>query len=71
MTNDERRNNVEARMTKFFSAVFVIRSSESSFVGFVIRASSFSGHLPVFHELIWDFLEKTRGPLEDVAIPPA
>src|SRR5947209_17559024 len=27
--------------------------------------------LPVLHELIWDFLEKTRGPLENVAVPSA
>src|SRR5213078_4520807 len=35
---------------------------------FVIRASSFPPHLPVFDEIIWDFLEKTGWPLEDIAV---
>src|SRR6266545_6493781 len=38
---------------------------------FVIPASSFSLHLPVFEEVVWDFLQKTRGPLENVAISSA
>src|SRR5215470_15077023 len=28
-------------------------------------------HLPVFDEVVWNFLEKTRGPLENVAVPSA
>jgi hypothetical protein len=28
-------------------------------------------HLPVFDEVVWDFLQKTRGPLENVAISSA
>ena len=35
---------------------------------FVIRASSFSLHLPVFDEVVWNLLQKTRWPLEDIAV---
>src|SRR4029077_1473803 len=35
---------------------------------FDIRASSFSLHLPVFDEIVWNFLQKTRWPLEDIAV---
>src|SRR5947208_13994983 len=31
---------------------------------FVIRASSFSLHFPVFQQFVWDFFQKPRGPLE-------
>ena len=41
---------------------FVIPSS------FDIRAASFSLHLPVFEQVVWDFLQKTRWPLEDITV---
>src|SRR6516164_5421265 len=42
--------------------LFVIPSA------FDIRISSFSRHLPVFDEVVWNFLQKARWPLEDVAV---
>src|SRR6476660_6356229 len=36
--------------------------------GFAIRISSFSPHLPVFYEVVWNFLQKTRRSLEDIAV---
>src|SRR5437762_5701137 len=35
---------------------------------FVIRAWLFPGHLPVFDEVVWNFLQKTRRPLEHIAV---
>ena len=35
---------------------------------FVIRASSFPAHLPVFDEIVWNFLQKTRRPLEHITV---
>src|SRR5438067_11300891 len=35
---------------------------------FVIRGSSFPPHLPVFDEIIWNFLQKTGRPLEYIAV---
>ena len=35
---------------------------------FAIRISSFSPHLPVFDEVVWNFLQKTRRSLEDIAV---
>src|SRR6266487_1330856 len=46
---------------------FVIRAFEF-LSSFVIRASSFSRHLPVFDQLVRNFFQKTRGPLEDIAV---
>src|SRR6478672_10308661 len=40
--------------------------TDNSSFGFC--ASSFSLHLPVFDESIWNFLQKTRRPLEDIAV---
>ena len=36
--------------------------------GFAIRISSFSPHLPVFEEVVWNFLQKTRRSLEDITV---
>ena len=38
---------------------------------FAIRISSFSPHLPVFDKVIWNFLQKTRRSLEDIAVAAA
>ena len=35
---------------------------------FVICGASAPLHLPVFHEVVWNFLEKTRRPLEHIAV---
>src|SRR5882757_8406365 len=38
---------------------------------FDIRTSSFSSHLPILEEVIWDFLQEPRWPLEHVAVAAA
>src|SRR5919106_2421200 len=72
MSNVECRKNDEAQMTKksdaqfrhaFIRACFVIRHSS-----FVICRASAPLHLPVFYEIVWNFLQKTRRPLEDIAV---
>jgi len=93
MTNDEARNNDEARITDChperseaqskdpaellfgFTTGFLDFARKLGHIrhsiirtSFVIRASSFPSHLPVFYEVVWDFLQKTRWPLEDIAI---
>src|SRR3954470_667186 len=53
-----------------FSTSLGRRSSYLSFIAssLDIRASSFSPHLPVFHEGIWNLLQKARWPLKHVAV---
>jgi hypothetical protein len=74
MTNDELMTNDEHTVCLLANSFVIPHSSVAAYMAtqkagsnFIFyAASSLSSHLPIFHEIIWDFLEKTRGPLEDV-----
>src|SRR6184192_4220009 len=64
MTNDEARRNDGIRIQFRHSAILLPSSiCHSSF-----WSASASLHLPVFDELVRNFFQKTRWPLENVAV---
>src|ERR671923_2506028 len=67
--------NDEAQMTKKSGTRLRHSSIRASFgirhSCFVICGASAPLHLPVFEEGIWNFLQKTRRPLEHVAVAAA
>src|SRR5213079_2635924 len=64
MTNECRSPNDETK----HEPPIAIRASSFGFPSsFVIRASSLPSYLPILHELIRDFFQETRRPLENIA----
>src|SRR5215467_3433126 len=68
MSNDRPITKHECRSDRPAALVILSFDIPSSFV---ITHSSFSIHLPVFNKFRRYFLEETRWPLENIAIPAA
>ncbi|MEY2536662.1 MAG: hypothetical protein QOG67_402, partial [Verrucomicrobiota bacterium] len=66
MSNVEGMTKAKERKARVRCSFIIL---ERGFVSaLVIRASSFSIHLPVFNERVWNLFQETRRALENVAI---